>query len=138
MSETLELCHECQKAWTGRPSSRPDVNDKLAVLRAWFELLGKPVEIVYLVDRCECCGDQSPRPVERRPKSRSKSLWADADEELASWLEDRGYTDEEEWALDSDYVYDDNEDVWYDDDGNPVDLQEKLWYIIDSLEDQEN
>ena len=55
---------------------------------------------------------------------------------IAKYLENSGYKSVEEWALDSDYVYDDNEDIWLDEEGNVVDIEQKLWYTIDSMEEE--
>ena len=50
---------------------------------------------------------------------------------VASWLKDNGYTSLVEWGLDSDYCMDDN-GVWYDDDGNAVDIFSQAYYAMEA------
>lgn len=53
--------------------------------------------------------------------------------DMDKYLNDNGYDSIEAWALDSDYVYDDNQDIWLDEEENIVDIEQKLWYVLDSL-----
>lgn len=65
--------------------------------------------------------------------SASRYIMDNGDINIELYLIDNEYKNIEEWALDSDYSYDDNYDVWYDEEHNPVDIESKLWYAIDSL-----
>lgn len=51
---------------------------------------------------------------------------------VADYLQANEYASVEEWALDSDYTYDDDHDVWYDDERNCVDIESKIVDAIDS------
>lgn len=63
--------------------------------------------------------------------------YEDDDIDMQEFLTKWGYKSVEEWALDSDYEYDDDEDVWFDEEGWPVDIEAKLYYAIESsLEDE--
>jgi hypothetical protein len=57
--------------------------------------------------------------------------------DLDKYLAENDYSSIEEWAMDSDYRYDKNTDIWYDEEGNGVNIAEKLWYVIDSLTEEE-
>lgn len=57
--------------------------------------------------------------------------------DLDKYLAENDYSSIEEWAMDSDYRYDKNTDIWYDEEGNGVSIAEKLWYVIDSLTEEE-
>jgi hypothetical protein len=52
----------------------------------------------------------------------------DHDLALQRMLDAGKYSNVHEWAHDSDYRYDDDWDVWYDEDGNAVDVYEKAVY----------
>lgn len=47
----------------------------------------------------------------------------DGERAIDRMLEDGGYASVGEWALDSNYWYDDDYDQWYDDDGYIVDIE---------------
>lgn len=51
--------------------------------------------------------------------------WEDCEPALERMLKAGGYETVEEWAHDSDYLYDDDYDMWYDDDGYAVDIESK-------------
>lgn len=57
------------------------------------------------------------------------------DEWHRAWLADNGFDAIGEWALDQDYRFDKSTDTWLDDEGQPVDLDEKL---EKHLEDEAN
>jgi hypothetical protein len=61
---------------------------------------------------------------------------SEEEKRMAEYLEDSGYESVEGWALDSGYYYDDNEDIWLDEEDNIVDIEQKLWYTIDSMEEE--
>lgn len=65
-------------------------------------------------------------------KKEIKMAYEDDDIDMEAFLKEWGYKNVEEWALDSDYEYDDNIDVWFDEEGNPVDIEEKLYYAIEA------
>ena len=50
---------------------------------------------------------------------------------VASWLNTNGYDSLVEWGLDSDYCLDDN-GVWYDDNGNEVDIFSQAYYAMEA------
>lgn len=50
---------------------------------------------------------------------------------IASWLKDNGYASLVEWGLDSDY-YMDNDGVWYDDNGNAVDIFHQALFAMEA------
>ncbi len=58
-----------------------------------------------------------------------------SDEEILArdYLKATGYDSIQEWALDCGYCYNDDYDVWYGDDGEPVELQERLLSSLGSL-----
>jgi hypothetical protein len=58
-----------------------------------------------------------------------------SDEEILvrDYLKATGFDGIQEWALDCGYCYNDDYDVWYDDDGEPVELQERLLLSLGSL-----
>ena len=51
--------------------------------------------------------------------------WDDYELAVARMLKAGDYETVQDWAHDSDYRYDDNYDVWYDDDGYAVDIESK-------------
>lgn len=53
--------------------------------------------------------------------------------DIDKYLRDNDYASVEEWALDSDYRYDKNTDTWFDEENYPVDIEEKLWYAIEAM-----
>jgi hypothetical protein len=61
---------------------------------------------------------------------------SEEEKRVNEYLEKNGYESVEEWALDSDCWYDGDEGIWYDEDNIEVDIHQKLWYVIDSLEDK--
>jgi len=56
---------------------------------------------------------------------------SDDERVIASFLTDRGYDRIQDWAIASGYFYDDDCDVWYNDDGYGVDLEDELILGID-------
>jgi hypothetical protein len=66
----------------------------------------------------------------------SDMAYEDDDIDMEAYLKAWGYKNVEEWALDSDFEYDDDEDIWFNDEGNPVDIEEQLYYVIDSLTEE--
>jgi hypothetical protein len=69
-------------------------------------------------------------------KKEIKMAYSDDDIDMEAYLKACGYKSVEEWALDSDFEYDDDQDVWFNEDGNPVDIEEQLYYVIDSLTEE--
>lgn len=71
----------------------------------------------------------------------SDRLWVISDEEYAvmeDFLDNTGYGTLRQWAIESDYVLDDEEyDGWIDEDGNPVDLFVQLWIAIEASKQAE-
>lgn len=57
---------------------------------------------------------------------------SETEQVIADYLQANGYASVEEWALDSDYTYDDDHDVWYDDERTCIDIESKLLDAIDS------
>ena len=49
---------------------------------------------------------------------------------LNDYLTRNGYSSVEEWALDSDFRYDKNDDIWYNDEGQPTDVEEYLTTLL--------
>jgi hypothetical protein len=66
----------------------------------------------------------------------SNMAYEDDDIDMKAYLKACGYKSVEEWALDSDFEYDDDQDIWFNDEGNPVDIEEQLYYVIDSLTEE--
>jgi len=58
-----------------------------------------------------------------------------SDDEIVvrDYLKATNYDTVEDWALDSNYCYNDDYDLWYDDDGNPVDIYSMLLVAIGYL-----
>ena len=53
-------------------------------------------------------------------KKEIKMAYEDDDIDMEDFLRGWGYKNVEEWALDSDYEYDDNIDVWFDEEGKAL------------------
>lgn len=58
-----------------------------------------------------------------------------SDDEIVvrDYLKATGYDSVEDWALDSNYYYNDDYDVWCDDEGNPVEIRMMLLGAIGFL-----
>lgn len=56
--------------------------------------------------------------------------------DIDQYLEESGYQSIEEWALDSGCHYDKDEGIWFDEDDCPINIAEKLWYILDSMNEE--
>jgi hypothetical protein len=69
-------------------------------------------------------------------KKEIKMAYSDDDIDMEAFLKACGYKSVEEWALDSDFEYDDDQDIWFNDEGHPVDIEEQLYYVIDSLTEE--
>jgi hypothetical protein len=61
---------------------------------------------------------------------------SEEEKRVNEYLEKNGYESVEEWALDSDCWYDDDGGIWYDEDNIEIDIHQKLWYVVDSLDDR--
>lgn len=69
-------------------------------------------------------------------KKEIKMAYSDDNIDMEAFLKAWGYKNVEEWALDSDFEYDDDQDIWFNDEGYPVDIEEQLYYVIDSLTEE--
>lgn len=49
------------------------------------------------------------------------------------YLKEMGYDSIEDWARDSDLIYDQQSDLWFDDEGTCIDIDVHLAYILDDL-----
>lgn len=54
---------------------------------------------------------------------------------VASWLNKNGYSTIDEWGLDSDLTCTDG--VWYNEDGDEVDLFSVAWYAMEAANESD-
>jgi hypothetical protein len=51
--------------------------------------------------------------------------------DINDYLEHYDYNSIEQWALDSGYRYEKHTDTWFDEEGDPVSIEEKLQALLD-------
>jgi len=57
---------------------------------------------------------------------------------VGEYLDANGYRNVAEWALDSDYEYDESSDLWTDEEGNIIDPYSQLIGAIESARYEED
>lgn len=56
------------------------------------------------------------------------------DADIYKYLWSRGCDTPDDWALENGYIYNKREDIWYNDEGQPVDLETEILHEMEPKE----